>query len=869
MTMLIQLKDHHTQSTLAIANGAVDTGFDVLADGTSLGSVVRKPLMPQIFNNTGVLPTGVNIEMREQQINVLISHTTVEGLQALYDSLLVMCDKISSKGGGELAYRSDAGSTVSFFRVAFAMVLPTSQMMEYESFFRMRVTIALTVDPMGLSNPYDMYDGFSTDTLGTGGVYNPGGADWTKLTGNGSSSVSGGVLTSATTTGATYYEHTGLLLRRADVQVTAKVRWNTTLVNAREAIVVLKSIDATNRLAVSAYSNGAGAGTLQIFTTIAGSSVATSTAITTLAVDTWYWIRGRIQGNVVTVEWFTSEPTPMMTPTHTTTYTLPTTGASALLGASVSAKQGVGHSTATSTGTVSFDDFNVEACTYRNVTFPASLRLEGSWGGTTDALAGIYYTGSGGTAPIAMLYAWWPRVAAHNMVWNGGGEAVGSVATVAHGWVATAVSGVIGAANTVTRGVAAGHPRTGAAYVIADCPATTDTGVTFRIYRRNGFRKGVTYTAQCYVKATAATTNVRIKLGISGDLGTGTASALTTSWAPRTVTWTPTADSDLAHVSIGISAATATVFQIDDVVVFEGTTAPTCELGGFGPGIIPGGAYNQALATVSGTVWTQTADADYLVGVGPQASGALSTGGWLRFPILPHLFTPDDFTGDEVDLAVFARIELASTQTSLNCAISMVSNRGQSFGSRRYGSYKSSGKTLKLPSSGTVFRPFYLGTITMKVDRNRPRQELLDLTFTNAGGATGVVGLDYLIVVPIRRVARSRSGVQASIIPSFIVSTSETTKSIGIGPNGRVLSSLVGGIVDYNNGVTSTGVAVAPDDGLLGSPISLPKDGAELLVWPSDIHVDCTDSVSTNMAENFSGTVQVAIQPRHELLRQA
>jgi hypothetical protein len=274
---------------------------------------------------------------------------------------------------------------------------------------------------------------------------------------------------------------------------------------------------------------------------------------------------------------------------------------------------------------------------------------------------------------------------------------------------------------------------------------------------------------------------------------------------------------------------------VDDVLVFEGTTAPTFAGGGFGPGIIPAAAYDLAKGSLAGgTAWTQTTDADYLVGYGPQASGALSTNGNLEFALLPHLFTPDDYASDEVQLAVFARVEVASTQTSLACAISLAPERGTSYGVRRYGSFSSTGKTLTLPSSGTVFKPYFLGAITLKVDRSKPRREWLRLAFTNSGGATGTVGVDYLVVVPIRSCARSMSGDSAALVPDFL-SVVDSTKLIDGDGAGWI--------------VEADGVALTPDDGLGGVRPRIPRDGCELLVWPSDQVVDLTDSSASGMSE--------------------
>lgn len=1067
--------------------------FEVLDQGTSFGAVARSPMYPQVFDADRVVVAGAPAGAREQQIRVKISGSSMAELQSSLDSLERVLDDISRRGGGVLRHRSTNGTRVTKYRVAFGKMSPPERMGAfYESAFVAIVTIGLVCDPFGLADAYDVSDDFSVDTLGSDGKYNLGGADWTvtNWSGTGSAAVAGGLLTTASATGVTLLRHTGSGSEYGDVQVTAKVRFSSIATN-KYAGLLLRFVDSSNFVRAYFQSDGAGAGTIVIsaIEDDVPSSAATG-AITTLAANTDYWIRARVEGNVVTAEWFTTAPTPTGSPTHTVSYTL-SEPRRRVFGAGVYSEAGLTWNTQGS-GTISFDDFRVQALTYRNVTFPTVLSLEGDWGGTVEALAGVHYTGSGGTAPTSMMYSWWPRVSAHNMVWNGGGEVVGNTSTTAYGWTNAAVTGICSAATSIARTTTAASVRTGSAAFEIVCPATTNTGASFPIYRR--FKKGVTYVVRAYMRSAAGTTVARVKLGVNGDVATGDSVALSTGWKLYSTTWTPSADADVAYFHAGIGAATATTFNVDDVAVFEcvressslwaskvlgmrplawwrhndngvsqsdetgngytgtwagadvgslvfqsaglvtgdsntatnkpngtgakifvpfdaalqgdnwtilslvkpetttgtdrcifdfladnagyrlsitnagalilavGTGAgisntsggsvptgqtslvaasfdgtnvrlyvngvlvvgpiartvaknasadlsltrtaggslsyygvidesmvfdraltdteihelyltglanqtPTYEHGGHGPGIIHAATYNTAKASIGsdGAYWTAAADATYLVGTRVRGSGSMTTTANLEFPILPHLFTPDEYTNDEVDVAVFARIEHTSTQTSATVALSVASERGTSYGARRYSNFKSGGKSLKLPASGTCFKPYYLGTITLKVDRTRPRREWLRLSFTNSGGATGNFGVDYLIIVPVRSTCRSRSGAADSVVPDFIASTSETTKAIGISTAGEITGDLVGAIVDHTNGNSYT-----PDDGLGGEPIKLPPDGGvELLVWPSDQVIDLTDSSTHSMAKTFSGTVQIAVQPRVHLLRQS
>lgn len=1093
MSLLIELEAAYSQRSVTLAGSGV-TAF-VVNRGLTLGATVASPLFSRSFEGDRAFVTGAPLGSREQQIPLRVSGSDVAELQENLDSLFRVCDDVTRQGGGVLRYRSASGSSVTRYRVVSARV-EVGELASYEAHLWQRVTLALVVDPYGLAPVYAIEDRFSVDTFGTDGVYNPGGADWTKFSGNGSASVSGGSLTTATTTGTTDYLHDGSGHEFGDVQVTTKVRHNT-LAASKLGGVVVKHIDANNLIWCYALSDGAGAGTLTLRVKVGGTNADTTTAITTLAASTDYWVRGRIEGNVVTVEWFASEPTPMATPTHTTSVTLSAAQA-ANVGKSIRGSSGILFNTQ-GTGTIGFDDFRVQPLTYRNVTLPAALRLEGEWGGTTDALAAIHYTASGGTAPRAMLYSWWNTPRPHNYVANQGAELIGSAATgagSAYNWSAAAVSGVVAnAATSIERTTTAASIRTGTGSFVIVCPATANSGASTAIYRRGGFKKGRTYVATAWVYSAAGTTNARIRLGVSGDIGSSAALALSTTYTQRAVTWTPTADTDVAYFAAEITAATGTTWNVDDVRVFElrenldatsndydtrqlgrtstlglwkltetsGSTAansvsggaqagtfgasgltkgvagplvgssntavlttgsdvvanfgapgaafktaafthtiwvkpdnvgsstrcfmsaagtnygfagyvtstgqiqfvtveatvsttlsstagdmvnglwhkvdlvytgtqkliyvngrlvavatttytntswdatawnisstggvtrltgtygeisyanaaldaetiwldyvagraimePETALGGFGPGIIPAAAYSAAHASLSGSAFTQTTDADYLVGAGPQASGALSTNGNLDFPILPHLFTPDDYTSDEIDVAVFARIEVASTQTSLACTLSVAPERGTSYGNRRYSNYRSSGKTLTLPLSGTRFKPYYLGRITLKIDRTKPRREWLRLALTNSGAATGTVGVDYLIVVPARSLASSQRGAADAIVPSFIASTSETTKAIGLGTDGEITGMLTGTIVDH-----TAGDALTPDASLLGEPLRIPADSCELLAWPSDQVIDLTDSSDHTMAETYAGTIRVDLQPRTHLLKQ-
>lgn len=712
---------------------------------------------------------------------------------------------------------------------------------------------------------WDVLDDFATDTFGTAGKYNLGGTDWLADAGALTNAVvAGGVLdASANLSTSNRFIHTGTGHSYGDVSAQIKHTVGTTL-TSYVAGVILKRIDASNYIIAYVDDTGA-ASRIRIDKVVAGVTTnMASTALTRLVVSTAYYLEAKIVGNVIIAEHWTISPTPMGTDSAQATDTMDDTEA-ALFGAGVEGKCGIVWTPIQTASTI--DDFRIRPFTYREQTFPTTLILNGTCNGTHDSLVGVSYTGSGGTAPTSTMYAWWPKPAAHNYIWNGSAEVVGSAATgagSAYGWAASTVAGVITAATSITR--VTSNVITGTASFEIITPATTDTGAVFTIRRRGGFRKGVKYTVAATLRAASGTTLARVKLGVSGDIATSTAAALSTTATVHTTTWTPATDTDLAYMAVGINAATATTFQFDGAMVYEGTTQPSnIIIGGFGPGFVPGASYNAAQASITGTAWSSADDSNYLLARDVTASGALTTLGNLDFPILPHLFTPDDYTQDEIDVKVFARLEVASTQTSLNCAISMAPERGTSFGARRYGSNRSGGKTIKLPSSGTVFKLYDLGTITLKVNKNTPRREWLRLSFTNSGAATGTIGVDYIVLAPSRSTARSRSGSSESIVPDFINSTSETTKSIGLDSDGRITGFPgSGNIIDDVNSDSFT-----PDDGIGGESIKFPCDTTmEFLVFPHDQVIDLTDSSASGQAKTHSGSVHFHIQPQVHLLNQ-
>jgi hypothetical protein len=260
----------------------------------------------------------------------------------------------------------------------------------------MVVEIAIPVRPLVLWDPLRIADDFAGGTT-------PDLSDYTVDAGTGTLTVGiGGLIPSSTAVKRLHHTSRGYLYE--DVQATLSFQTGTT--GAVNDAVALKRIGASSSLyvQVTQAALGAGVATLNIgkytgsMTTIDGGATAV-----TLAASTSYFLRGRVEGNLVTVELWTATPTPMGTPTASRAFTL--TGADATAyGSGVSGAPGM----ILTPGATSwrYKTFSAEPYVYRNQSLPQKLTLPGL-PGTAPALADVTVTPSGGSAaPVFALIGW-------------------------------------------------------------------------------------------------------------------------------------------------------------------------------------------------------------------------------------------------------------------------------------------------------------------------------------------------------------------------------------------------------------------------------------------------------------------------------
>jgi hypothetical protein len=184
-------------------------------------------------------------------------------------------------------------------------------------------------------------DTFATGTI-TAGAY-------TFDTGSGTISVAGGVLDPSDTTEKRFHRNDSAAW--SDVLVTLKGTTGAAIAGSWG--VTARRIDSANML--QADQSGA---TIRILKRDGGSlSTLTSAAITAASTGTAYWIRFRVEGNVLTAEWWTTDPAAGGSAANTATHTL--TGADAVkFGTGIAGNVGV--RTSGPGADYSYDDFRID-----------------------------------------------------------------------------------------------------------------------------------------------------------------------------------------------------------------------------------------------------------------------------------------------------------------------------------------------------------------------------------------------------------------------------------------------------------------------------------------------------------------------------
>jgi len=694
------------------------------------------------------------------------------------------------------------------------------------------------IGPLALGDPMDILDDFSVDSI----------ADYTLLSGSGVS-VTGGELTPTSTVNKRI-RHTARGYSYEDVQVTSEVVFGTT-VASYEGPPAVKILDVNNALWAT-YEGGF----LRIYKMDANvNTILAGVAVTAPAAGDRRWIRLRIEGNVVTAEWWTSVPTPLGTPTNTVSYTL--TGADATkFGAGVSGGVGLWYWAPHSSLTSGLDSFTVEPWTYQSVVLPQTIRLGGNIPGTAPAKSDVAVTTTG-TAKAWALLAWAPQNALQSFVWNGDFEGD------TDGW--SPAASAFTTASTISH-VTANSPKFGNGVMQVVAPGgVANAGAFFRLWTKP-LKRGRTYTASAWVRAATGTATAQLFIGstnTTADSTLSTAVALSPTWTKHTVTWTPTADRRDAQVGLRIPGLVAQTYFVDGVSVYEGTAEPSqypqAEGRGGEPtlGLIE--AENYDVSDISSFTQLNDGSASYSSGGRARWSTSGAGTGTLSYYLDPNLIPPDDFSMMDQRVEVWARVGYSDSHVNPRVVTSLLSAEGAIYSNRRYTEeYGSQGKLLTpiAPGGSQSFRIVRLGTLTLSSDPVNPARWKLYCSFAVGPGSTGNLDVDYFVLAPVRRRAVSPTGKVADnyTYPYFTPSTAETTKWIMSDGSGALQPPASN--------------SMFPDHSLGGQLIEFPPGPINLLVDTTALFVPDDPTLRAG-SDSYPQTVSVhaRIQPRYFLGR--
>lgn len=262
-----------------------------------------------------------------------------------------------------------------------------------------------------------------------------------------------------------------------------------------------------------------------------------------------------------------------------------------------------------------------------------------------------------------------------------------------------------------------------------------------------------------------------------------------------------------------------------------------------------------------------TSDATWHNSAGFTATVTTAGSAGATFIVDPSTMEPDDFTRSTIDIEVWARIKISNTLLSPRitmCAFPSYPGGGFWAGNPTFGppqytpEYGAFGKIIQnLPSAtNTKFRPVRLGTLTFPVDKANPVKWTVALQFLWANSSSSTIGLDYLVMVPARRRACSRSGVpgaSADYYPAYIASNADTNK---------IIRSDLSGLAAAGTGTFVT------TPGMGGSTIEPQAGDTSLFVWPSNLVPDDPQAINSEHIVAWPNpTGKLYITPRYYLVR--
>lgn len=828
-------------------DGATATGYNLLA-GSSFGSPTWEHAFSGARGTQGSRPSQGKLANRQVVLVIRVAGSSKDNLAAKISDLADVVDDLR-RYGGTLRWRSRSQTRFQNADVLTAtMDLPTWDN-RLEQISRGIVQVTLTCGPYMLGDPMDIVDDFTTDNV------NGGDANYTADAGALTNvAVTGGVLdASANLTTENRLIYTGNGYTYGDHEAKITVSPGTTITSFK-AGVILKWIDSSNYLVAYVDDNGTNS-RYRLDKVVAGSTTNLGSANmgSRLTAGQRITVSGRVQGSTVYFGWRSSARHSIADDgmgSGAGTAVLSTSDA-AVFGAGIEGKAGIVFTPQQTAAAIEL--FTVRPFTYRGAaidvrdSFPFNMRgqIIGDAPAAVDlTLASV----ASGTQRFA-LFGWMPR-RTWNMLQNGGFD--DSAATITRPWNVSAVSGVTGAATSIS--ALGTNAKFGLYAGLITTPATANVGANHPVYQR--FEAGVTYTFTAWLKSAASTTNARIRLGVSGDLASSTAVALSTTWTQHTATWTPTTTVKLAYAAVEQTAATAGTIDVDGACVYEGTTAPTHGGHAKGNGGHPPLGIIGAAGYLAVTNLTATTDSTALSGTCMNDT-SVSAGGEsyeLRYVIDPSLGVPDDYSEEEIGIEVWGRFKMSAAFTGgvtvVTKALTMTED--QTTYTAEYGS---TGKRLVTPSSGnSLYQTGRLGTLRLSCSARS--RWLLTLSITVASGTNlQAFAVDSLILMPALNRVLTPTGKSNTGYPDILP---------GSGTRAKVISGadLSGKFINNYRDAEATS-----SSGMNGSPIEFPSGNVTTFGVVAD---NVPDGTATSSSDGMTRiAAHMAVTPRWHWLRDA
>lgn len=758
---------------------------------------------------------------------------------------------VNAPARSAVEWRRDGIGVATFFPLRNAASwTPEYSMRERMQGGGMLVNLDFEVAPYCHHGSMDIFDDFAVDSL----------ADYTFDAGSEQLSVTGGMLV-PTSTGVKALRPTARGHVYGDAQQTIKYVAGATVAGQVTALRA-KWLGASDHL-VGFVTGTATLGISKKNSGVLSSLTPTVSGIVAIVAGGTYWLRFRVEGNLLTAEHWSTEPTPMGAPTATATVTL--AGADATkYGAGITGGVAI---EVTPPGTDwRYVAYRVAAFTYRDRALPERLVLDGEIPGDLPALCDMHVTPSGGSSPpVFAAMGWWRRPSLAGVGARVHGILEAEAADVVTTWApysdarargGSMLRAVTSAAGTLENLVPNPRPSNEGATV---APWTTvgdgvanNSGASMTAVGSGG-QDGGSYWD---VTTPGALGQEGPRIELAPPAGGWVAGNVykVRLWLTRRV-GSGSLYVFLAHNASAanslIVAPTAGAWTLAELT-FTATTAAPVSLTIATIGLQVNATFSVSQTHVSKVADTGTALPAYFDG---QSAGYM----WEAVPYNSktiRLYTaraewPVDglsFDGRDglVDTEVFAWMVLdQAALTNLRVVLASIPVDGTDYGATRYSEYGSDGYAPVL-LGGLQWRLVRLGRIALPAEVSERARLVVTANWGIA--AAGEIGLDYLMCLPADVLAASPMNVAVNAsYPRFAPSTQQMTR----------LSH-----ADGSASIVKPGGRVMPEHGL-GRRIELPVGRVDALIaLSSRVPGDPTGAVPT-LQTTHRATVHAAVLPRY------